>query len=277
MRKTLLAFGLFVAPTALLWASSWGKNSLWNDGRAEVAVYDAERVVYGKPRKFQEQLVIVKEDLREDTWVKADDPKKQKTNRVFKINQIQKFDTENYPYSYLTSVFVEEGDVQKVVKLTVGAQEWCGNTFKMYRPGALEWHSYFDGESDQRVVLDMGENDFFEEQLVLSLRSLPFKKGWENKIRVLGFLSTNRGVAPALHDVIIKVEDEDLIRSHAGSLPSWRVVLQYPDGKDTYWFEKAAPNILTKMETRDGRKRLLYGRARWSYWDRRLPKPNILK
>jgi hypothetical protein len=34
---------------------------------------------------------------------------------------------------------------------------------------------------------------------------------------------------------------------------------------------------LTKMETADGRKRLLYGRARWSYWDRRLPPPNVLK
>ena len=276
----LLALALTASP---VWAGAWAKNSLWNDGRAEVAVYDAQREVYGKIRKFQEQLIIVKEDLRADTLVKADDLKKQKTIRVFKLNQMQKFETENYPYSYMTSVFVKEDDLRHVVKISVGSQEWCGNTFKLYRSesgsdkGTLISNSYFDGEADQTLSLDLGPDGYFEEQLPLSLRELPFKKGYETKMKVWSSLTTNHGIAPEPHDVVLKIEDEETIHGHVGALPSWKVVLKYPNGSDIYWFEKAAPHVLTKMETRDGRKRLLYGRARWSYWDRRLPKPNILK
>lgn len=267
---------------SLAFGGNWGKNSLWDDGRAEVAVYDAERVVYGTPRNFKEHLITVKEDFRSDTLVKADDPKKQKTWRVFKLNQVQKFETQNYPYGYLTSVFVREDPVQQVVKITVGAQEWCGNTFKSYKgspdgsEGTLTWNSYFDGEADQSTELALGKDDYFEDQLPLSLRALPFKEGFEKKIRVWDFLTTNRGVSPMVNEVLLTVKGQELMRCHAGSLLCWVVTLKKAAGTDTYWFEVKEPNILVKMETSDGRKRLLYGRARWSYWDRRLPRPNIL-
>lgn len=265
-----------------LQAASWGKNKLWDDGRAEVAVYDSQRIVYGKPRTFKEHLLTVKEDLREDTLVKADDLKKQKTIRVFKLNQVQKFETENYPYSYLTSVFVREEPLQQVAKISVGSQEWCGNTFKMYKgnldgmSGTLMNHSYFDGEADQSGELQLAKDDYFEDQLPLSLRALPFKLDFEKKIRLWDLLTTNHGQSPLVVEAMIKVIKEEPIYCRAGSIPCWVVAIKKPAGTDTYWFQKAGPNILVKMETQDGRKRLLHGRARWSYWDRRLPRPNIL-
>ncbi|MCG3204463.1 MAG: hypothetical protein KCHDKBKB_01178 [Elusimicrobia bacterium] len=281
-RLFLLALTLSVVPGAAGVAGSWGKDSLWNDGRAEVAVYDSERIIYGQPRHFKEHLIIVKEDMRMDTLVKADDPKKQPIMRVFKLNQIQKIDTQNYPYNYMTSVFVKDDPIQQVVKMTVGSQEWCGNTFKIYKgspnneAGTLMWNSYFDGEADQSTELTLGKDDYFEDQLPLSLRALPLKEGFEKKIRVWDSLTTNRGVPPQVVEVQLKVQAKETIRSRAGSIPCWMVELKKPTGTDLYWFEVKAPHILVKMETSDGRKRLLYGRARWSYWDRRLPRPNVL-
>ncbi len=276
-----LAVLAFAAGSDLSFAGSWAKNNLWDDGRAEVAVYESELVRYGLPRQFKEQLIVVKEDFVADTLVKADDPKKKTTIAVLKLNQVQKFDTENYPYSFLTSVFVRESDPREVIKITVGSQEWCGNTFKIYRgrlgenSGTLEWHSYFDGEADGSQSIALSTDDYFEDQLPLSLRELPLKEGYAQSIRVWPSLTNNRGQALQAEDRILTVT-EDIVRCRAGSLPSWKVTLQKESLSDIYWFEKAFPHILTKMETHDGRKRLLYGRARWPYWDRRIPKPNIL-
>lgn len=262
--------------------AGWGDAKLWNDGRAEVAVYDAERVTYGKPRSFREQILIVKEDLRADTLVKADQPKAQKTIRVFKMNQVQKFDTENYPYSILTTVFAPVKEPGRPLKITVGSQEWCGNTFKILTArdpasASLTWYSYFDGEADQTVTLPLGPGDVFEDQLPLALRALPLAAGFSTEIRLWDSLASNRGVEPRVSTAVVTVAGEEIVRCRAGSLPSWKVTVSRPDSTDVYWFEKAAPGILTRMETSDGRKRLLYGRVRWSYWDRRFPQPNVLK
>lgn len=157
-------------------AGAGQQAGVWNDGRAELAFYDSERVVDDKPRLFKEQLITAKEDLREDTLVKADNPKAQKTIRVLKLNDVQKFDSDNYPYSFLTSVFVKDDPVSSVVKITIGSQEWNGNTFKIYKQGVLQFYSYLDAQADQSIPLDFKEGDLFEDQLPLSLRALLFKE-----------------------------------------------------------------------------------------------------
>jgi len=243
---------------------------------AEVAVYDAEKKVYGKVRQFTEQLIVVKEDLRADTLVKADQPNKVKTKTVLKLNQIQKYETKNYPYSILTSVFIEAKNPQRLVKITVGSQEWCGNTFKIYKEGKLKWHSYFDGEADGSVSLRLGEDELFEDQLPLSLRDFPFKLDEEKRVRIWESLTNNRAQAPQAEDAIIKVVGEEVIRTYGGSIPSWKLIIKKPSGSDYYWFAKEFPYVLTKMVTHKGHKRVLHGRARWKYWDTRFPKPPVL-
>lgn len=275
-----VALGALAAPAA--GAGGWGGSRLWNDGRAEVAVYDSERIVYGTKRVFREHLLTVREELRLDTLVKADQPKGQPTVSVLKLNQVQQFDTDNYPYRYLTSVFVRQDDVARLMKMTVGSQEWCGNTFKILTASGagqamFEAFSYFDGEAHARAELPVGENDYFEDQLPLSFRALPFKPGYSASIRLWNWQTTNRGDVPTAIEATVEVTAEEVIRTRAGSIPSWKVTVARPDGLDVYWFEKAFPNILVKMEMMDGRKRLLHGRARWSYWDRRLPEPAVLR
>ena len=179
-------------------------------------------------------------------------------------------------------MFSKADDPASVMKLTVGAQEGIGNTFKEFTApqggaGTLVWNSHFDGEADQSAPLGVQPGDLFEDNLPVALRDLPLKSGFQRKARLWESLTTNHGAAPAVTAVTIHVTDEDTVHSHAGAIPCWKVAVDRDGGaSDTYWFEKAEPHILVRSEAADGRKRMLYARARWSYWDKRLPRPNVL-
>ncbi|MDP6776950.1 MAG: hypothetical protein QGI83_09305, partial [Candidatus Latescibacteria bacterium] len=175
--KHLIWAALFLVSQAEAGDATWGSQKVWDDGLAEVAVYDATRTVYGKTRSFETVVITVKEDLNAAFHVKADPPYDDKQLiPAFKMNIVSKIQTENYPYRYLTSVFVSRSDVSRLIKMTVGSQEWCGNTFKLLktwggRP-ALEYHSYWDGQGDGSFPLEWDASTLAEDQLVLSLRSL---------------------------------------------------------------------------------------------------------
>ncbi len=280
MKRALTLFVLtaLFAPAV---RASWGDARLWDDGRAEVGFYDSERVDGDKARSFREQIIISQEDVRVDTLVKADNKKAQKTLRAFKMSQVVRYDTDNYPVTLLTTTFSPEDNPERPLKISVGAQDWDGNTFKMLtvresEKATLAWNSHFDGEADTSVELLIEPKDVFEDQLPLALRAMPLKEGFHTEFRLWATLTSNHGLEPTVSTAVVNVEGEELVRCHAGSLPSWKVTVARPTGTDTYWFEKAAPRILTRMETSDGRKRLLYGRARWMFWDHRFPRPNIL-
>ncbi len=285
--RAFLCFGLGCVLTGLsvvpAHAASFGKK-LWDDGRAEVAVYDSEYVVDGKPRTFREHLITTRERLNPETLVKVDNPKTQQGIDVFELTQVQHLDLANYPRNTLISVFVQDGDLQHVVKITVDSQDWTGSTLKILKTSpegdeatALTY-AQRAGMSDQTTELALGKNAYIEDQLPLSLRDLPFKDGLEQNIKFWVSLSsdTNTGLYPMAATAVLSVSGPEDVRSHGGTLPCWLVTIKKPSGADLYWFEKAEPHLLVKMQTADGRKRLLYGRARWSYWDKRIPRPNIL-
>jgi len=278
----LLSFILLTSSGRLL-AGPWGRGGPWGDKRAEVAVYDSERIVDDKPRKFQEQITIIKEDLNLDTSSKSDNSKKEKPIRVFRMNNIQNFDSQNYPTGFLTTVYMKEDSLKQIVKCVTSVQDWTGASFKTLQVstdgtrGALWWNSKSDGELENAVPLEIGKTDYFEDQLAFALREIPFKDGFETKIRVWGTFLDHRGTIPSVQVVNLRVESQDTVPCRAGSFPCWKVILKGDSGTDTFWFEKAEPHLLVKSESHDGHKRLLYARARWSYWDKRLPKPNILK
>lgn len=277
----LIVITLFAGAT--LQADSWNKNSLWKDKRAEVAFYDSEIVISSQPVKFREALIIAREDLNAETLVKADPAVKSKTVSVLKLNQVRQFQLENYPINFLTSVYVKQESPESLVKLIVASQDWTGNAFKIFKvkdlespAGTLESYSHLGGNADSSVAMDVLIQDYFEEQLPMSLRSLEFKVGLSQKIRLWPSIAISVQAEPHSVDSILTVTAEETVYSHAGAIPCWKVSIVHAGKTDFYWFEKAMPHILIRMETTDGRKRLIYGRARWSFWDRRLSRPNIL-
>lgn len=283
MKKISLFFLGFVTLSPAVFADGWTSNSIWKDGRAEVSIYESEKIMDGKPKKFREQILTVREELKESDLIRVSTTSKEKTIQVFKQNIVQQIETENESSSYLTSVFVKEKDPSQVVKISVGAQDWNGHAYKILKvldkggEASLDIQAYLPGDQNKAERLALLEEDLFEDQLALALRSLPMKVGFSKKVRLWESISNNHAIVPLVTEAIIEVQGEELIHCHAGAFPSIEIAVHRGNLTDTYWFEKATPNILTKMVTSDGRKRILYARARWSYWDHRLPMPNVLK
>lgn len=259
--------------------SSWAADPLWDDGQAEVALYDARRPQYGKIEAYEAVFIVVKEDFNPRLNVKADSPYEGKTLLpVLKLNAAHSYWTDNYPYHYLLSVFVRRADPARLVKLSLGSQEWCGNTFKeIIATGArpeLHFHSYFDGQGDGDRPLDLRSGDLLEDQLPLVLRGLRFAPGLEFRRRLLPSLISNNLRAPVeFREATIRVEGEEKISTPAGNFPVWKVRLQAGDADQTWWFEKAAPHTLLRMESSDGRAWLLKARTRKPYWQTPTYKP----
>jgi hypothetical protein len=260
-----------LAPELPVFDSAWARDPLWDDGRAEVALYDARRPQYGKIESYQAVFIVVKEDFDSKLLVKADPPYEGKQLiPVLKLNAVHSYWTPNYPYHFLASVFVRRDNPTVLVKLTVGSQEWCGNTFKEVRMGTrpeLHAHTYFDGEGDTNRPLDLRPSDLMEDQLPLTLRSLPFVPGLELRRRVLPSLLSNnlrRPLDPV--EAVIRVAGEETVQTGAGRLAAWKVSVEMGELKQTWWFEKAAPHALLKMDSADGRAWLLKSRARQPYW-----------
>lgn len=259
-------------PEVNVFDPAWARDPLWDDGQAEVALYDARRPQYGKIEDYQAVFIVVKEDFNRQLYVKADPPYEGKELLpVLKLNAVHSYWTSNYPYHFLASVFVRRDDPAALVKLTVGSQEWCGNTFKEVRTwdGRPEvvFHSYFDGQGDGTRPLDLQPGDLLEDQLPLALRGLDFRPGLQFRRRVLPSLISNKlRRPPEFVEATVTVAGEEVINTPAGTHPAWKVQVQLGEREQTWWFEKAAPHTLLKMESADGRSWLLRSRTRQPYW-----------
>ena len=247
--------------------SQWAMNSLWDDGLAEVATYQTSRHVYGIPRVFESILITVKEDFTPQYYVKADFPSAVDSLAVFKLNVISTIPTENYDYHYLTSIFVTRKNPIHLIKLTVASQEWCGNTFKEVRNwnGLFQFifHSYFDGEGDGSLDLDFRIGDLLEDQLALTLRSLPFEEGYCWDTRIMDSLVTNRiQPLPQWRRAQIRVDGLETL----GDRQTWNVNVQRDGLSQHFWFEETYPHIMVQFTSSDGRELKLKHLSRRKYW-----------
>ncbi len=252
----------------------WAENKLWEDGQAEVAIYDAARVIYNKPRYFDYTYILVKEDFNKEFGVKTDDYQRDDLYQVMKVNQFADIPTDNYPYHFLTSIFFHRNNPIQIHKLSNSSQEWCGNTFKLLKERGNEleytYHSYWDGQGDDTKMLDA--TPLWEDQLPYTLRTLAFKDKLWFRLPVYGTQINSRSDLPAIYDAEISVAPLEAIDSLPGGLPqqdTWRVTVKLDGEKSNqYIFTQAYPNILVEMTAWDGRKLRLKEYKRSKYWER---------
>jgi len=278
--RVALGAALLLAPGAPRAATlpidaAWAADASWDDGLAEVSLYAAERVIYGKPRPHELRTIVVKEDLAADSHVKADPPLPGRAlTTVLKLNLVASVPTENYPYQFLTSLFVRRDDVRRLVKATVGSQEWCGNTFKEVvtwggRP-RIHFHSYFDGQADGDLPLALGDDGLLDEQLLLALRSIVLPEGRSVSLRVADPITSNHQEPVEIRVAVLSASGAGDVETPLGRIPSRRFVLKREgSGETIYWIEEAAPRSIVRVESTDGTKMLLRERARRDYWSRR--------
>lgn len=252
--------------------AAWSRDAMWDDGKAEVSLYEAKRPQYSKIRSYEALLIVVKEEFNAKLNVKADPPFEGKAILpVMKLNAVHSYWTDNYPYHFLLSAFVRRDDSTQLVKMALGSQEWCGNTYKEVRSAGgraeLESHSYFDGEGDTVKPLDLRAGDLLEDQLPLALRALKFAPGLRIERRILPSLISNSMRRPGEWvQSTIAVAGEEKVVTGAGTFDAWRLEVKVGDLAQTWWMERAAPHAVLKVESGDGRALLLKSRVRRAYW-----------
>jgi hypothetical protein len=225
-------------------------NALWDDGQAEVATYDASRIVYGKARPHTARLITVYEDLTKEFYTKADWPYGQKPILpVLKQIYLATIPTANYDYQYMTSTFVDRGEFGRTVKLTVSSQDWCGLTTKAFElwgnKPRMVYTSYWDGEGTGVRELGSNLDDHFEEDLFLNLRALPFKDGLRAAFWLYPPQTTPRAQDPRAVPAALTV---------APGNEMWIVVVEARDGRELrYEFATEYPHVLRKFDHSDGR------------------------
>lgn len=253
----------------------WAMDAQWDQGVAEVAKYDAQRVVYGKPRDFEYVFILVKETFNEEFKVKTDDYQRNDLFDVMKVNKFCRIPTDNYPYHYLTSIFYKREQPSTLYKLTNTSQEWCGNTSKYFldkgRKYEFGYNSYWDGQGIGKMTVE--GNIMFEDQLSHSLRALKFEEGLQFQQRVAESQVNSKASDPKIYDASFSVSkaeglqlQTDYDMSQAPEV--WKVSVQLDGEKtNTYWFSGSYPNILLKQESWDGRKLELKERYTDAYWE----------
>ena len=280
----LLALGMALGPAAgqaspegLRVEGAWSRDAVWDDGQAEVAHYDSRRRVYAVERAFETVIITVKEDFDRGRAVKADPPYAGRDLvTVLKMNVLSRIQTENYPYNYMTSVFVKREDPGVLVKLAGSSQEWCGTTFKEVvtwdgMPYLL-FHSYFDGQGDGRHPLALGRESLLEDQLLLALRGARLQQGLPYRFNLYDSLITNSVRPPAAHAVSATFVGAEDVTVPAGSFRAERIEVKPEAGRLrdrpslVYWIEQGGMRALVKWEASDGRSLALKAIARRNYW-----------
>jgi hypothetical protein len=136
-------------------------KNYWYAGKAEVSSYNLLQSRYGEDRKGKAVMVFVTEDFSINKQVKLDDPALAGRDKasVLKLNMTKNFVTGVYPYSMMLSAFtpVDINQVPHTLKLTMSAQEWCGQVFSQvnlkHKNYVITGHSYFEKEGDENLNL----------------------------------------------------------------------------------------------------------------------------
>ena len=251
----------------------WGMDAMWEQGQAEVAKYQAQRVIYQKPRDFEYTFILVKETFNEQYNTKTDDYDRDDLFDVMKVNKFARIPTDNYPYHYMTSVFLSRAYPATVHKLTNSSQEWCGTTSKYFlkegKKYEFGYNSYWDGQGVGQMKV-AGEI-MFEDQLSHSLRALNFAEGLTFTQRVAESQVSSKATEPTLYDATFTVYQDNQLQLETDyertGETAWKVEVKLDGEKtNTYWFSDSYPHILLKQTTWDGRLLQLKEAYMDDYW-----------
>ena len=253
----------------------------WGDGRAEVSSYEVVQPRYGELRRGYGVMIFVTEDINRNTLIKVESPRTPPGDRVYvlKLNNLLKFSTGIYDYAVMTSVFsaVEGGGKESFAlrKLTLGAQEWCGQVYDeaLVRGGRMEGqlNSYFESEGRHSYELTLPSDFASEDHLLIRIRELRgpvMAPGEELEVALLPSLwSLRRQHRPheTVRAVLSKQQPETIV---AGERSFEAVPWRWDTGErhKTVWVEKDYPRRILAWEDSGGGRGRLIETLREPYW-----------
>ncbi|MCO5170788.1 MAG: hypothetical protein M9894_31050 [Planctomycetes bacterium] len=238
----------------------------WDDGRAEVARYAARRTVYGREQAYTLVRLAVKEPFDPARGVKPDAAGPGHLDAI-KTGAVHAVPT-GRAYEHRQTLFLrlDRADPRRALDLSMGSQEWCGNTFVrlVRREGGLarRAHSYWDGEGDWSDVVPAGV--WLEDQLPFTVRALAPGAAHE-----VDLLPTTLGLRAAPTRPVrarLAVEGVERLTTPAGTFQCVLWVVRAGDRAGRYWVATDAPlRPLVRFEDATGRGELT-SLERTAYW-----------
>ncbi|RPD48572.1 hypothetical protein DNI29_08130 [Hymenobacter sediminis] len=231
----------------------WAMDPLWEDGKAEVATYAAERVVDGEVRQFESTLLTVKEEFGQQYNVKTDSIRGKDNFPVMRFSQLCSIPTDAYPLHFLITAFFRRDQPVQLHKLTTSSQELSGATFKAITDDGMQYVQTYDSYQDEQGAgqRQLRRTVLFEDALPYTLRSLRFEDLPGFKTDIYEMQQTNQAAPPILYQAQIRTEDALTADTPE---PAWRVRVALNNRKqNVYWFSKQYPNVLLRQTTWDGR------------------------
>lgn len=257
---------------------AWEQDATWYDGQAEVAKYDATRIVYGESRQYEATIYTNKEPVdAAPTFTKSADAE---GREAFKHHIREDIPTPNYNYHYSTMSYVGTRDL-KSLKLDVGSIEDCGTTYRQFinHAGRVRWleSSYFPDEGRVAGAYVPPAGYVFQDSLSVVLRGYPFDNPLgELRLQVVPDQTTNH-LAPA-EPVPAKVAyaGVETLDLPIGSVEAHRLTVTIGSGDNgstaTYWFaaDGTAPmlHVMVRYEGPGGQTYALRSLTRNAYWER---------
>uniref|UniRef100_A0A832MLA0 DUF3108 domain-containing protein n=1 Tax=Eiseniibacteriota bacterium TaxID=2212470 RepID=A0A832MLA0_UNCEI len=253
---------------------------LWDDGRAELSVYEGVVPRYGHDRPAKVTLVVVKEDLLEDTLVKSEaGPRPGRTVEAVKMHWVWQFSTGTYDYHQAATVMFRRAD-GVALKETMSSAEGCGITFVRVAPrgGRLVHaaHSYWEGEADREVEVPRraGQELLFLDGAPVWLRRWAgAARPFETRVRLLPGQISARSPAAAARpvDAVLRYLGEEDLAVPAGRFRARRFAIAVGGATHLYWLDARAPHVLLRMQGADGRGMALAATRRLDYWNHTAP------
>jgi len=269
-RVLIFATAALGAPLASAnpFTDTWLKDEgFWGDGKAEMAVFEAEERVYGTLRQTEVRHILVRENFAAEELVKADNWQDPGTYPVIKLNQVITIPTGTYRYDQGYSGFWRQEDGE-LVKFTSTTNDSCGLSYKhaTKEAGDDEWKyrafTYWEGMSEVEAEEDAPAGALFYDEL-------PFK------LRTINWGRTTLFEAPLMDSVIDSKADQLTWTPAAFAIArvpqGWRVTIKHARGTDRMFFDPQAPYTLNEWQRWDGsslkRKHLI----RLPYWQLNQP------
>ena len=272
------------SPTAAAPASGWRADPAWHAGKAEWALYDAVRPIYGVERRYEASIFTNAQHMDPRTTTKAVDWEAPGNIAVFKHNVSELIPTENYTYRFLTTSFVRRDTLQPY-KLVMSSQEDCGSTYKQFvqHDGRIraEQFCYFPSSGHASDEYHVPRAVAFHDALTFTLRDYPFDDPNPPTLTIdlLPDQTDTHGTPLHPANATVKFVGKETITVPYGEVVTYHIRVDHDcDGdvnQSDYWFS-ADPDmrrVLVKYEGTYNVRYELKQLAWWAYWDRGNPQP----
>lgn len=253
--------------------ADWTTDRGWHQGKAEWALYDAVRPIYGTPRHYEATIFTNTQHMDPTTTTKASDHRIPGATPVFKHNLSEMIPTEHYTYRFLTTAFVRT-DGLDLYKLVMSSQEDCGTSYKQFQRTGADIEAtqfvYFPDAGEPEATIAAADDLVFHDTLSLILRG--FEMGETREVRLVTDQTDTHATPLRPAPATIRSLGAERITVPYGEVETHHVQVSHAviGGTETsdYWMATAPGmrGVMVRYRGPFGVEYRLKRLAWWAYW-----------